>query len=340
MNIALTYDLRDDYLVRGYSPEMAAEYDSQETIDALADAIEHHGHDVIRVGNHAALVAWLGQGHRPDLVFNICEGEEGLGREARVASLLESVQIPFVFSDVAVLTLALHKGLCKLAVRGLGIATADFCLVDSLADLDKLLADSQAGIFPLPFPVFAKPVAEGTSKGIDGYSRIDTPSSLYQRCRWLLEQFRQPVLVERYLPGREFTVGIVGTGAQARVVGVMEIVFAHADTASIYSYAAKFVENSSWIRYQAPDSDSIHTLAAAALKIWRGLGCRDGGRIDFREDEYGKIHFLEINPLAGLNPDYGDLPILSKLAGLDYDALVGAILTSAMERLGDRHVSV
>lgn len=340
MHIALSYDLREDYLACGYSPEMAAEFDSQETVDALASAIARHGHDVTRVGNHDALAAWLATGQRPDLVFNICEGERGLGREARVPTLLETAQIPFAFSDVAVLTLALHKGLCKLAVRGLGIATADFCQVDSLAALDQLLLDFKAGDPPMPFPVFAKPVAEGTSKGVDGFSRIDSCDNLFQRCRALLEQFRQPVLVERYLPGREFTVGIVGTGDRARVVGAMEIVFAHADTASVYSYAAKFVANSSWIRYRVPEPELYPSLSEAALKIWRGLGCRDGGRIDFREDAQGKIHFLEINPLSGLNPDYGDLPILSKLAGQDYDALVGAILTSAMERLEDRHVSV
>ncbi|NCA99757.1 MAG: D-alanine--D-alanine ligase [Clostridia bacterium] len=336
MHIALTYDLKEDYLARGFAPEMAAEFDSLETINALAETIMRLGHAVTRIGNYAALADWLALGQRPDLVFNICEGEQGLGREARVPALLETVQIPFVFSDVAVLTLALHKGLSKLAVRGLGLATTDFYQVESLASLDRLIA----GTVPLSFPLFVKPVAEGTSKGIDGLSRIDTADRLYQRCSELLERFRQPVLIERYLPGREFTVGIVGTGAKARVVGIMEIVFAHEDTASIYSYAAKFVDNSSWIRYQVPEPEICQTLSEAALKIWRGFGCRDGGRIDFREDEAGVLQFLEINPLAGLNPDYGDLPIICKLAGLNYDELVGAILASAIERLEEQHVLV
>lgn len=337
MNIALTYDLKDDYLARGYSSEAAAEFDSRETIEALATVMAAQGHTIERIGNLQALLAALHAGIRPDLVFNLCEGEKGVGREALVPALLEAYDIPCVFSDSAVMALSLHKGLCKLAVRGLGVPTADFTVVESLKQLeewsgkDKQRDFSQAG--PLAFPLFAKPIAEGTSKGISRLSRIESLESLHQVCASLLAQYQQPVLLESFLPGREFTVGIVGTGEQAQVVGAMEIVYQDEAAGGIYSYESKFVENERLIRYEAAESSVRQVLDLQALKVWRGLGCRDGGRLDFRMDAQGVLHFLEINPLAGLNPDYGDLPILGRLHGWSHEALVKAILSSAINRI-------
>ena len=340
MNIALTYDLKEDYLARGYSSEAAAEFDSRETIDALAAVIVAQGHTVARIGNQQALLAALHAGIQPDLVFNLCEGEKGVGREALVPALLEAHGIPCVFSDSAVMALSMHKGLCKLAVRGLGVPTADFTVVETLAQLEGLPAQDAIEGFPhampLAFPLFAKPLAEGTSKGISGSSRIESLEALHQVCGAILAQYQEPVLLESFLPGREFTVGIVGTGAQAQVVGAMEIVYQDEAAGGIYSYVSKCIENERWIRYEAAEFPVRQQLDQLALKIWRGLGCRDGGRLDFRMDAQGTLHFLEINPLAGLNPDYGDLPILGRLHGWRYETLVKAILGSAIARVAGR----
>ena len=209
MRIALTYDLRDDYLAAGHSEEEAAEFDRPETIDGIAQALAALRHSPVRVGNLAALAARLLAGERWDLVFNIAEGLYGLARESQVPALLDAWRIPYTFSDPLVLALSLHKGMTKRVVRDAGVPTPDFRLVEEEADLD---------VVDLPFPLFCKPVAEGSSKGVTPASRVAGPDALRAVCRDLLARFRQPVLVEEYLPGRELTVGILGTGRNAVVV--------------------------------------------------------------------------------------------------------------------------
>ena len=216
MKIGLTYDLRDDYLRQGYSKEETAEFDSQETIQALEEALTHLGHTPERIGNVFALMPRLATGERWDLVFNIAEGMYGLGREAQVPCLLDAYRIPYTFSDPLVLALTLHKGITKALLSHAGIPTPAFAVVQNAGDIQRVTLD---------FPLFAKPVAEGTGKGITSDSYITSPGALERVCRRLLEEFRQPVLLERFLPGREFTAGVTGTGEAAQVVGVMEIVY-------------------------------------------------------------------------------------------------------------------
>ncbi len=323
MKIGLTYDLRDDYLAAGFSREETAEFDRRETIDALEAAIGLLGYQTERIGNLAALVSRLAQGARWDLVFNIAEGLYGLGREAQVPALLEAYRIPCTFSDSLVLAVTLHKGLTKRIVRDLGIATPEFIVIEGPSDL---------AAFDLPFPVFVKPVAEGTSKGIDGFSRVGTREELAGACRRLLARLRQPVLVEAFLPGREFTVGILGTGKDSRVIGAMEVVLRAQAQRDCYSYEHK-ERYEELVQYLRVDSDLAASLADMALAVWRGLGCRDAGRIDFRADEEGRMHFLEVNPLAGLHPDHSDLPIICSLMGMSYRELIAGIIQSALKRV-------
>ena len=132
------------------------------------------------------------------MVFNICEGIHGISREAQVPALLEAYNIPYVFSDPLVLTLTLHKGMAKRVVRDAGIPTAEFYVVEELKEIENI---------KFGFPMFAKPVAEGTGKGVSELSKIENRYQLTSTCRLLLEKYKQPVLVEKYLPGREFTVG-------------------------------------------------------------------------------------------------------------------------------------
>lgn len=332
MKIALTYDLKETYLQRGFSPEAAAEFDSRETIDALAAQLAGLGHSVERWGSLPEFLPKLLAGQRPDLVFNICEGHQALSREAQVPSVLDAFGIPYTFSSAEVLGLTLHKGWTKHLVRGLGVKTAAFTVLQDLDDLAGFVSVPQP---ELTYPLFVKPVADGTSKGISVSSRVFDAEALAQQAKALLATYQQPVLVETYLPGREWTVGLVGTGRRARVIGAMEICFKDPAASGIYSYAAKFIQNEAWIDYRKADPEHEQLLAEQALKIWRGLNCRDAGRIDFRMDDQGHLNFLEINPLAGLNPDYGDLPIIGRLSGYDYARLISDILESAALRLKD-----
>lgn len=323
MNIGITYDLRIEYLARGYSPEDTAEFDKVETIDAIEDALISLGHATRRIGNVTNMIRLLAEGERWDMVFNIAEGMYGIGREAQIPAILDACEIPYTFSDPLVLALCLHKGMTKRVIRDLKIPTPDFALVEIPEDIN--------GIF-LPCPLFAKPAAEGTSKGISGISMITNHDEMRQSCLELLEKFRQPVLVERYLPGREFTVGIVGTGMKARALGAIEIILEEGAEGHSYSYSNK-ANFQDLIRYEAVEDETAQAAMETALNAWRGLGCRDGGRVDLRCDSEGIPNFIEVNPLAGLNPDISDLPILCRLKGIEYRDLIGMILESTLERI-------
>ncbi len=329
MRVGLTYDLREQYLAEGYGLEETAEFDRPDTIDAIERVLVRLGFAVDRIGHVRQLAARLVAGDRWDLVFNIAEGLDGIGREAQVPALLDAWRIPYVFSDPLVMALTLHKGMAKRVVRDQGVPTAPFAVVEQPADVAAV---------DLPFPLFAKPVAEGTGKGVTPASKVTSVSGLRKVCRQLLQQFRQPVLVETFLPGREFTVGITGTGARARHVAVMEVVLTDKAEADVYSYVNK-EECESRVVYRLVDDPEARAAAEVALAAWRALGCRDGGRIDIRSDAAGRPHFLEVNPLAGLHPEHSDLPIMCGLAGISYDDLIGRIVDSALARIGGRRAA-
>ncbi len=326
MRIGLTYDLRADHVARGLSSEEAAEFDEVETIDALDTAVRGLGFESDRIGHVQALVERLARGDRWDLVLNIAEGLAGFGREAQVPALLEAYGIPHVFSDTLVCALTLHKGMTKDVVRAAGVATPDYRIVRTAAD---------AGKVGLDFPLFAKPVAEGTGKGISANSKISSRAQLQRVCRQLLKEYPgQPVLVERFLPGREFTVGILGSAGDATALATLEILLLDGADAEVYSYRNKD-EYDQLVQYRLLAGGKLRRqIEALALNAWRALGCRDAGRIDIRLDEYGDCHFLEVNPLAGIHPQHSDLPIMARLAGMDYGTLIGLIMASALQRCG------
>ncbi len=323
MRIGMTYDLRDDYLAMGYGLEETAEFDRADTIEAIEGALRQLGHRPERIGNIRELARRLVAGERWDLVFNIAEGLKGMGREAQVPALLEAYDVPYTFSDPLVAALTLHKGMAKRVVRDAGVPTAPFAIVEEPADI---------GAVDLPFPLFAKPAGEGTGKGITPASRIADRAALEGVCRELLHRFRQPVLVEAYLPGREFTVGILGSGPSARPLRVMEVLLNDKAEEGAYSYLNKehFDER---VIYRLVHDTEAAEAGEVALAAWRALGCRDGGRVDVRSDGWGRPQFLEVNPLAGINPERSDLPIMCRLAGIGYVELIGAILESALTRL-------
>jgi D-alanine-D-alanine ligase len=257
-------------------------------------------------------------------VFNIAEGVAGFGRESQVPALLEAYGIPYTFSDPLVCALTLHKGMAKHVARGCGVPTPSFAVVST---------PEEAAAVELPLPLFVKPVAEGSSKGITAKSLVTSRAALVEVCAELLVRYRQPVLVEEYLRGREFTVGILGTGTQARALATLEVVLLEGADAGVYSYRNK-TEWQGLVDYGLLDAGPLRTeVEAVAVAAWRCLGCRDAGRVDVRLDDAGRPQLLEVNPLAGLMPGYSDLPIMAERSGMSYVSLIAEILRSASARL-------
>jgi D-alanine-D-alanine ligase len=322
LRIGVTFDLRSDYLAQGYSEEDTAEFDAEVTIDGLCDALAGLGFVPDRIGNVKALVARLAAGDRWDGVFNFCEGLKGIGREAQVPALLEAYDIPYVFSDPLTMALTLDKGWCKRIVRDYGVPTADFAVIESLAALDTV---------DLPFPLFLKPIAEGSGKGIGTNNKVADRAQMRTTAEDLLTRFQQPVLAETYLAGREFTVAITGTGPGAAVLGVSEIV----PLAGYHGDGYGLVNKEDWIGrldiIAAPPADA-KAAGDVALAAWRALRCRDGGRIDIRYDAQGRPHFIEVNPLAGLRPEYSDMCFIAEREGVSYQELIGKVMASFLDR--------
>jgi len=322
MRIGVTYDLRADYLATGMSEEDSAEFDAEITIASICQALTGLGHEPERIGNIRSLAAQLAAGERWDAVFNICEGIAGYAREAQVPALLEAFSVPYVFSDALTLAVALDKAWAKRIVASLGVPTAPFAVIERVSDIAAI---------DLPYPLFLKPLAEGSGKGVNPRSRVTNAADLYAVATQLLARFRQPVLAEAYLPGREFTVGITGTAEDSRVLGVLEIAPTEKAQGADYGYENKerCDEN---IRYRLVTDKYAEAAAEIALQAWRALRCRDGGRIDVRNDAAGRPQFVEVNPLAGLNPEHSDLCFLAAYKGLGYQDLIGLIMDSFLRR--------
>ena len=322
MRIGLTFDLRADYLARGFGEEETAEFDSEVTVAAICEALASLGHIPERVGGVRRLAARLADGERWDCVFNFCEGLKGVAREAQVPALLEAYDIPYVFSDPLTLCVALDKGMTKRILRDCGVPTAPFAVIERAEDVSAI---------SLPYPLFVKPVAEGSGKGVSARSKVDNRHELDSVATELLQKFEQPVLVEQFLPGREFTVGITGTGGEAEVLGVMEVLWTDSAAAHGYGYENK-EHYEGRMDYRLADDREAREAAKVALDGWRSLRCRDGGRIDVRSDECQRPHFIEVNPLAGLNPERSDLCFIARFQGIAYKDLIGRIMESFSRR--------
>jgi D-alanine-D-alanine ligase len=324
MRIALVYDLRDDYRVLGLSEEEIAEFDSVDTIDELEGALQALGCGVERVGRGQALAARFVKGERFDLVFSIAEGVKGRSREAQVPALCELFDQPYLFSDPLTAAAALDKAVAKRLVAEAGVPTPAFAVAyESASELEGW--DH--------FPAFVKPLAEGTGKGCEAASLVKSGPELQAAVLRVIERYRQPALVEHYLEGREFTVGIVGNGGEARVLGICEILLKADADANIYSLRNKELCEELVI-YSPADDAEARLAGERALVAYRALECRDTARIDFRSDANGDPYFLEANPLAGLNPHHSDLPILAAQNGVPFVELIGMILDAGLARYG------
>ena len=319
MKSGITFDLRSWYLDRGFTMDETAEFDKQETVDAIDMAMKNLGFETDPIGNAFQLIEALAGGKKWEMVFNIAEGLYGDGRESLVPALLDQYRIPYVFSGPVIMGVSLNKHLAKLVVAAEGVPVSKGLLVHNPADIDKINLD---------FPLFVKPVSEGTGKGITEKSIVSSKDELKEMVTWILEEFRQPALVEEYLPGREFTVGIVGSGLSSIAIGGMEVI-----TAGNLPYSVEVKENyQNYCSYKALDNDIEDECKTVAVKAWNALGAVDAGRVDLKADKNGRICFIEANPLAGLNPVHSDLPILARMYGIEYQQLLEMIMKEAIKR--------
>jgi len=297
-----------------------AEFDKQETVDAIDNSLKQMGHETEPIGNVFQLIEAIAAGKKWDIVFNIAEGLYGDGRESVVPAILDQYKIPYVFSGPVVMGLSLNKHLAKLVVAAAGVPVSPGCLITELKDLNKC---------NLNYPLFVKPVSEGTGKGITEKSLVNSSAELAKMVEWILTEFRQPALVEEYLPGREFTVGVVGYKEEAAAIGGMEVM-----TANNLPYSVEVKENyQNYCKYKPLDADIIDECKSVALSAWKALNAVDAGRVDLKADRNGNICFIEANPLAGLNPIHSDLPILSRMYGIEYQTLMEMIMKSAIKRM-------
>jgi D-alanine-D-alanine ligase len=323
LSIGLCYDSKEEYLAAGHSKLEVAEFDDEGVIAGIEGALTRLGHRVERVGRGRSLAARLVAGHRWDLVFNFTEGLRGRGREAQVPALCELFDQPYTFSDPVTCGLTLDKAIAKRIIRDAGLPTPGFMVIRTLAD---------AGMIAIDSPMFVKPLAEGSSKGVGACSIVTLNSDLVATCARLLPDFPAGLLVEEFLPGREVTVGITGNGDRARVVGVMEVVWTDRSEVEAYTQLNKD-EYLDRMEYRlVRDEPLAFEAEELALAIVRTLECRDASRVDLRCDVSGRLQFIEVNPLPGLHPVRSDLPIMARMAGLAYDDLIDEIVTAARER--------
>jgi D-alanine-D-alanine ligase len=340
--VALLYNLKYHAPVGSDAPPDAlAEYDSEETVTALARALRAEGHEVISLEGDVTLLDTIRQ-VRPDICFNICEGHRGDARESHVPALLEMLGIPYTGSRVLAHALSLDKAATKRIWRDAGLPTAPFQV---FFQGHELLTRE------LTFPLFVKPIREGSGMGINTLSLAQDEARLREQVRWVIDSYHQPALVEEYLPGREFTVGLIGntlaSGEEPRsalydergfhLFPVLEIDPTVGVGHGLYNAEAKsyYPGEEGAPRYLCP-ADIPASLASElqrlAVAAFEAIGALDLARVDFRLGADGQPYLLEINTLPGLNPTLSDLCIMAQAEGMDYADLINEVLNLAAER--------
>ncbi len=328
MIIGLSYDLKDNVPQPQSKLEDALEeYDSMETVEAIARAIEAEHHSVIKLGGGQDFLNNI-LSRKVDLVFNIAEGLGNYrSREAQVPSVLEMLGVPYSGSDPLSLAISLEKPLTKKLVALSGVATPRWQVVNDMSQW------KEADWSKFPLPAFVKPAHEGSSKGIRIASRLVNQQQIKEAVARLLDHYQQPVMVEEFISGEEVTVGVVGN-SPPKIVGIMRVVPRKKTDCFIYSLEVKR-DWEALLTYECPallGQGILQDIADSSLKAFDALGCRDFARMDFRISPDGIPYFLEINPLPGLNPKSGDLPIMAGKMGWTYQSLISAILNAALQR--------
>ncbi len=314
--------------------DLYAEWDTPETINAVARALSlYHEVTLVEADEFAYEKLRLGEF---DIVFNIAEGMNGVSREAQVPAMLEFLGIPYTGSDPLTLATCLDKARTKEILAYHGIPTTRFVVARS---------SEEAAAASLRYPLFVKPLHEGSSKGIYNSSYVTSPQALKSEVERILDNYEQPALVEEYLPGREFTVALLGNGSELKVLPPVELNFSSlpSEALPVYSYEAKWL----WDTKDSPievfkcPADIDESMGGKIEEICRRtfevLNCRDWSRIDVRLDAAGTPNVLEINPLPGILPDpeeHSCYPMASRAVGMDYDLMINSVLNAAIKRLG------
>ncbi len=339
MRVGLTYNMKRGEADETSEPpgsgmaDAQAEWDAPETIEAVRSALGRR-HEVILIDAANDAYRHLQDVH-PDIVFNMAEGARGPCREGYIPSVLEHLRIPYTASDPLTLSICLDKSRTKEILGYYGLPTSRFRVVD----------DRNFSFNSLHYPLMVKPLHEGSSIGIRNDSLVRTRQEMKERVLWLLENYREPALVEEFLPGREFTVAILGNGAEARVLPIVEIRLdaLPAGVNPIYSYEAKWVwdQSSNPLEiFECPariDAELQAEIERICLRAYAVLRCRDWCRIDVRLDAAGRPHILELNPLPGILPrpeDNSCFPKAARAAGMSYDELILSVLDIACRRYG------
>ncbi len=323
--VALVYNLkRKAPGDPGYETE--AEFDSQSTVDAIAQVLHKKVGRVLCIEANKTLAENL-KAANIEVVFNIAEGSNKRAREAQVPAICDLLGIEHTGSDATCLAITLDKAITKKLLSQDGVLTPAYRLYQG-----------GKGVEPgLHFPVIVKPNHEGTSKGIGGKSVVSSQAELEQVAQELWKTYHEPVLCEEYIEGRELTVGVLGN-TTLRLLGPMEIVFlSDAGKYPVYSFEAKNlpITQNNIFKLDCPavlGKEMDRKIAAFARKVFRSLGCRDVARIDFKIDAKGGIYFLEINPLPGLTPSFSDLVVMAERSGMEFEGLITRILTPALQR--------
>jgi D-alanine-D-alanine ligase len=347
MHVALLANLKKNAPTwSGMHPDRWDDLDSEGTIEAISRALEAGGHRVTCLEGDLSLVENLRQ-VRPDICFNICEGHFGDGREAQVPAILEMMRLPYTGSQVLTLALALDKPMTKRVLAYHDLPTPEFQVFERL---DESLDPG------MHFPLFVKPSREGTGMGVSAESIVRDEGQLRVQLRRIFERYDEPALVERFIEGREVTVGVIGNlrtpvawripededaprilrGLHCLPALEVDMTSYPEEEAGIYTSRIK-VEMAHDFHYLCPaplraeQVEDLHWLAAAVFRV---TGCLDVARVDFRLDAHDgdRPYILEVNPLPGLNPGYSDLCIEATAEGWSYEQLINKILDLALER--------
>jgi len=313
------------------NPDTFAEWDTWETINAVKAALDEYSNVSLVEANYNSYNRLIEI--KPDIVFNIAEGFSGISREAQIPAMLEMLGIPYTGSDPLTLATCLDKARTKEILSYYKIPNASFITI----------YEKDFSAEGMNFPMMVKPVGEGSSKGIYTSSFVRNENELRREAGRILEEYNQPALAEEFLPGREFTVALIGNGNETEVLPVVEISYSGfpEDFIPIYSYEAKWIldtkENpldvfSCPAKISPELEKSIKTTALSAFKILR---CRDWSRIDIRLDKNGIPNIIEINPLPGILPDPADnscFPKAARTSGMSYNDMINRVLYTAARR--------
>jgi D-alanine-D-alanine ligase len=312
--------------------ETYAEWDTWETINALKDAMEvFHNVTLIEADESAFEKFKLS---KPDIVFNIAEGFNNLSRESQIPAMLDMLNIPYTGSDALTLGICLDKARTKEILSYYKIPNANFIIVDKYKPLSN---------HSIEFPSIVKPVSEGSSKGIFSSSIVRNYDELNAEIQRVVDEYNQPAIIEEFLPGKEFTVALIGNGDNTEILPIVEIKYENFpdDVEHLYSYEAKWILDTKdrvFDVFECPaaiDNDLEKQIKDTALRTYNVLRCNDWSRIDIRLDKNGIPNVIEINPLPGIMPDpteNSSFPKAARAAGINYNEMIQRVLLEACKR--------